>query len=70
MEKYEGVFDRTLGDWNRRPASLDLKKYATPYHTKAYPTPHVYDQCLRKEVERLISIGVLARCSDSEWVLP
>ena len=70
MLKYESLFDGTLGDWNTRPVSLELKPGTTPYHGKAYPIPHVYEQCLKKEVERLVSIGVLEKCSDSEWGSP
>ena len=41
--KYDGLFDGTLGDWNTKPLSLELKKDATPYHGKVYPTPHIYE---------------------------
>ena len=61
---------------------LELKPKAIPYHGKAYSISHVYqhekaysishiyEQCLRKEVERLVSIGVLEKYSDSEWGSP
>ena len=52
------------------PVSLDIKKDAKPYHGKAYPIPHIYEQTLRKEVQRLVDIGVLEKCSDSEWASP
>ena len=45
---------------------LELKSRVTPYYGKAYPKAYIYEQCLRKEVERLVSIGVLEKCSDSE----
>ena len=64
--KYKLLFDGTLGDWNTCLVSLDLKPRTTLYHRKAYPVLYVYEQCLRKEKERLVSIGVLEKCSDSK----
>jgi len=68
--QHERLFDGTLGDWDTTPVSLDIKPGEKPYHGKAYPIPHIYEQTLKKEVERLISIGVLEKCSDSEWASP
>ena len=64
--KYESLFNGTLGDWNTCLVSLDLKPGTTPCNRKAYPISRTYEQCLRKEAERLVSIGVLEKCSDSE----
>jgi len=33
---YELLFDSTLGDWNRPPASIKLKDGAKPYHGRPY----------------------------------
>ena len=35
-----------------------------------YQIPRIHEQTLRKEVERLIQLGVLKKCSNSEWGSP
>jgi hypothetical protein len=41
LQKYEHLFDGTVGTWNTSPVDLILKDPAcTPYHAKAYPVPH------------------------------
>jgi len=70
LKKYEILFDGTLGEWDTTPVSLEIKPGERPFHGKAYPIPHVYEQTLKKEVQRLIDIGVLEKCSDSEWASP
>jgi hypothetical protein len=68
--KYEHLFDGTLGHWDTEPVDFELKEGAKPYHAKAYPIPHIHEQTLRKEIDRLVKLGVLKKCSDSEWASP
>jgi len=65
--EFEPLFDGTLGDWNTKPATFKLKKNAKPYHGRAFPVPHIHLQVLKREVERLVRLGVLKRQPDSEW---
>jgi hypothetical protein len=67
---YEPLFDGTLGDWNRPPVSIELKDGAKPYHGRPYPIPQVHKATLMKEINRLMSIGVLKRQSSSQWASP
>ena len=64
--KYEELFDGTLGTWNTEPVKLDLKPGAAPFCTHPYQIPRIHEETLRKEVERLIQLGVLKKCVDSE----
>ena len=68
--KYEELFDGTLGTWNTEPVKLDLKPGAAPFYTHLYQIPRIHEETLRKEVERLIQLGVLKKCVDSEWGSP
>ena len=70
LNKHKSLFDGTLGEWDTPPVSLEVKPGERPFHGKAYSIPHVYEQTLKKEVQRLIDIGVLEKCSDSEWASP
>ena len=71
LSEFEELFDGTLGDWNTTPVSLELKEGTTPFHAKrAFPIPRVYLEVLKKEVARLVELGVLKRQPDSEWAVP
>ena len=57
--KYKELFDGTLGDWQTESVSFDLKPGTKPYHDRAFPIPHVHLKTLKKEVKRLVELGVL-----------
>ena len=52
------------------PVRLSLKKDAKPYHGRPYPIPHSQLAVFKKEVERLVKLGVLERQPKSEWASP
>jgi hypothetical protein len=70
LQKYEELFDGTLGDWETSPIKLDLKDDAKPYHGKAFPVPKIHHDTLKTEIARLVKLGVLRRCNESEWAAP
>jgi len=70
LKKFESLFDGTLGDWKTRPVHLDLIPGSKPYHGKAYPIPKIYEKTLKTELARLEKIGVIQKCSGSEWGSP
>jgi hypothetical protein len=59
LRKLEELFDGTLGDWKLPPVSFELKEGAKLYHGRPYPIPKIHKATLMKEIDRLISIGVL-----------
>ena len=71
LQKYEHLFDGTLGSWNVDPVDLELKEPdCKPYHAKAYPVPHSQEKKLREEINRRIKHGVLCKINRSEWAAP
>ena len=70
LEKIESLFDGTLGMWETPPANLDLKDDATPMCSRPYPVPRLHEAIFRKEVGRLVKLGVLEEANDSEWGAP
>jgi hypothetical protein len=70
LDRYEDLFDGTLGTWNDVKYKIDLKPDAEPYHARAYPIPHKYVDTLKLEVDRLCELGVLKRVNRSEWAAP
>lgn len=70
LDSYQDLFDGTLGDFNTKPVHIEIKPDATPYHGKAYQVPHVHEAVLKKEVERLVQIGVLRKSKGIPWASP
>jgi hypothetical protein len=70
LQKYESLFDGTLGDWKTKPVSFQLKEGVSLYHGQAFPVPKVHKDTIMKEVERLCQLGVLERQPASEWASP
>jgi hypothetical protein len=71
LQKYEHLFDGTLGEFNMAPISLNLIDPASkPVHARPYTVPRSVEQQLRKEIARLVDIGVLEEDYTSEWASP
>ncbi|MFM8622678.1 MAG: pol polyprotein, partial [Holophagaceae bacterium] len=70
LKKFEHLFDGTLGDWKGMSVGFELKPDAVPFHGRPYPIPKVHELPTRKEVDRLVKLGVLEVCTDSEWGAP
>lgn len=60
LERYNDLFQGNLGEWPDETVSIELKPDATPYHCgKPIRIPHIHLETLKKEVDRLVEIGVL-----------
>ena len=59
------MFDGTLGSYNGPDYKIELKEEIKPYHAKPFPIPRVHEETLKREVERLVKIGVLKRINNS-----
>ena len=64
----EEFFDRTLGTWKTDTVDFKLKENANPICSRPYSMLKVHDIFFKKEVERLVILGVLNVENDSEWV--
>jgi hypothetical protein len=65
LRKYEHLFDGRLGNWETSDVHLDLNDDATPFYGEAFRVPKIHHDTLKAEIERLVSLGVLRRCSGS-----
>jgi len=70
LTKFEHLFDGSLGDWNTPPVHLELKEDAKPYHGRAFPVPRIHRETLKKEVDRMVKLGILKWEGESEWAFP
>ena len=67
LNKFKDLVYGTLGTWNTTPVGLELKDDSKPVFSRPYPVPRVHKEIFRKEVKRLVSLGVLEEANDSEW---
>ena len=70
LRKFESLFDGKLGEWKGEDYHITLKDGVKPYHAKPFAVPKAYEKVFRKEVERLVQIGVLRKVNRSEWAAP
>ena len=75
LKKFEGgLFGGGLGTLtNCEPAHIKLKPGATPYKGRYYNLPAAYKYTCKKEIERMVDIGVLEELpwhDDSPWASP
>jgi hypothetical protein len=75
LQKYEHLFDGTLGEFNmeQMPISLQLMDpNCKSIHARAYTVPRSVEQQLQhsKEIVRLVDIGVLEEYYNFEWASP
>ena len=68
LQRYESLFDGTLGTFNMNPYNIELVDNPKTFHLKrAYTVPQAYIQTLKMEVNRLCELGILEKNSNSEW---
>jgi hypothetical protein len=71
LQKFEHLFDGTLGTWKTEPIDLELKDpNIKPYHAKPYPVPFSQEKKLRAEIERMCQNGIVRKTNNSEWACP
>ena len=70
LKEFEDLFDGTLGQWNTAPVEIELKPDAKPVSARWYPVPHINKETFRKELMRLVEIGVLDPVQESEYGTP
>ena len=67
LQKYEKMFDGTLGKYTGSDSTIELQEDAKPYYAKPFPILEVHEATLKKEVNRLIKIGILKKINNSQW---
>ena len=59
-----------MGNWDTEPVSLELKPEATPFHGRPYQVPISNKEKFKEEIDQLVNLKVLKKCSDSPWASP
>ena len=54
LQKFNDIYNGTLGTWNTEPIQLELKDpNQKPYHAKPHPAPFSQEKKLKEEIEQL-----------------
>ena len=59
LKESEELFNGTLGTQKTDPLDFELKEDAKPICSRPYTVPKLHKEMLKKEVERLVLLGVL-----------
>ncbi len=70
LTRHAKLFDGTLGKYPGEPMHIEVEPGATPVYRRPYPVPVVHMAAFKKELEHLVSLGVLSPVRDTEWGLP
>jgi Reverse transcriptase (RNA-dependent DNA polymerase)/RNase H-like domain found in reverse transcriptase len=70
LNQFPVLFGGGLGTLLVRPVHLELRADARPYHSRPFPVPQSLYSTTKKEIDRLIKIGVIQLDHNSEWVAP
>ena len=67
---FEELFDGTSGDWSTESDDLVLQPYFKPFNRIYYPVTRFNKETFRKELKRLVEIGVLIPVQQSQYSTP
>ena len=67
MLKNKDLFSGKLGVYPHKEFNLQLKPDAKPFHSKPYAVPRLHLETFKKELDRLVDIGVLVPTGASLW---
>jgi hypothetical protein len=68
--KFEELFDGMLGDWKLPTVSFESKEGTKLCHGRPYPIPKIHKATLMKNIDCLVSIGVMKWQPPSQLVSP
>ena len=68
--KYPELFDGKLGVYPNRQFHIDVDPEAVPVNKRHYPVPNSQRETYKKELDHLVSLGVLSYQGASEWGMP
>ena len=65
LQKYEIIFDGTLSKHTGSDYTIEFQE-----NVKPFPIPTIHEPTIKKEVNRLIKIGVLKKFNNFQWAAP
>ena len=67
LQKYQRISYVTLAKCKGSDHNIEFKEDVEPYHAEPFPLPKTQEPTLKKEVDRIIWIGVLKMIYSSQW---
>ena len=53
-----------MEDFKTPPGSLEVEENKQPSHSKTFSIPKIHEETLKQEIQHLVELGVLKKCSD------
>jgi len=66
--KFLKLFNNELKSFTDEKIYLDIDPTVTPHHSCPYAVPQAHMTTFKKELNQLVSIGVLEKCGCADWV--
>ena len=70
MKRNEDLFSGGLGLQSGKEYHIPIAPDAKPQSQKAFPIAKIYEETTRKEIDRLVKLGVLTPDNKSPWAAP
>ena len=68
LKKFPRLFNGKLGVYTDEKNHLEVDKTVKPHASRAYPVPHSKMDVFKRELDRLVEIGVFEEGKRSEWI--
>ena len=69
------MFYSTFVKWDTTPVELEVKPGSKPFNARYYPVPRINNETFRKDLRRLVEIGVFtpvqkSQCGKPVFIIP
>ena len=68
FSKFETLFDGNLRKFTDERIHLEIEPNVQPKRSRPYAVPRNHLEIFKKELDRLVAIGVLEKCGRADWV--
>ena len=70
LQKYNKLFNGTLGLYPHQKVHIQIEEGAVPKHSHPYAVANIHLENFKAELKHLVRIGVLSKTDASEWASP
>jgi hypothetical protein len=70
LKRHQKLFDGSLGVYPHKKVHIEIEPDAKPVHARPYPVPRIHLSTFKRELDHLVTLGVLVPQQESEWASP